>query len=718
MDIFKVILVTAAMCVICAAGAFADVPNQFNFQGTLADTNGSPITGTRNMQFSLYEDSVGGLPLWDEIHMAVEVVDGLFRVRLGSGIPLPPSVFVGGVMWLGIQVDPDPTELTPRQPLVSVPYGLRANPDDDWGVSGINVYRLDGYVGIGTSTPSSGYLAPLLHLQHSDHGGIVIERTNPPAGKWQIGTGGSNTGSLDFARLAAGNYIYMTIETDGDVGIGMIHPDHKLDVGGDVNTSSHYKIDGTTVLSVDGTECVLVGKHAGENNIGGNVTFLGDSAGFDNEGWYNTFLGYQSGRSNSTGYGNSFIGAGAGMSNTSGIYGTFVGAGAGSSNGDGAYNTYIGRSAGVQNSGGWNVFLGASTGYHNHFGSHNVFLGYNAGFYESGSNKLYIANAADTDNVLIYGDFEDRHLGIGTVTTVNTLSVGGGTSIGSGYTSYTAPTDGMIVQGNMGVGSAFPSHKMTVSSLTDDVLRLIGPDGAHGYGARLNFGDGDYVYLDEDTDDNLTINANRTAITGGFVGIGTNNPTQILHLYSSFNPRLLIEAPSSQVPEVNLRRGTTTHAMYVNSGNDLVFYRAGDRVTFTDAGDVGIGTISPAYKLDVAGPCHASSFPTSSDERLKTDIQELDNVLDKLKHVRGVSFDWNGTYESLGRSTGHREIGVIAQEMEAQFPELVTTWGDENYRAVDYGRLSAVLIEAVKELQVKNSELESRIAELESFGRH
>jgi hypothetical protein len=82
-----------------------------------------------------------------------------------------------------------------------------------------------------------------------------------------------------------------------------------------------------------------------------------------------------------------------------------------------------------------------------------------------------------------------------------------------------------------------------------------------------------------------------------------------------------------------------------------------------------------------------------------------------------VAFDWNDDYEALGRSTGHREIGVIAQEVEAVFPELVTTWGEDAYRAVDYGRLTGVLIEAVKELKAENDALRERIEALEQVAR-
>lgn len=130
-------------------------------------------------------------------------------------------------------------------------------------------------------------------------------------------------------------------------------------------------------------------------------------------------------------------------------------------------------------------------------------------------------------------------------------------------------------------------------------------------------------------------------------------------------------------------------------------------------GKVGIGTSDPKAKLDVAGEVRASNFPTVSDLRLKKGVTQLTNVLEKLEKIRGVSFEWNEMYESLGHSTGHREIGVMAQEVEAVFPEMVTTWGEEGYKAVDYGRLTSVLIEAAKELKAENSALKQRIEVLE-----
>jgi hypothetical protein len=139
-----------------------------------------------------------------------------------------------------------------------------------------------------------------------------------------------------------------------------------------------------------------------------------------------------------------------------------------------------------------------------------------------------------------------------------------------------------------------------------------------------------------------------------------------------------------------------------------------ERMRITAQGRVGIGVAAPGFPLDVAGQAHATSFPTSSDVKLKTNVKQLSNVLEKVDKIRAVSFEWNKEYESLGRSTGRTEIGVIGQEVEAVFPELVTEWGDEKYKAVDYGRLAGVLIEAVKELKAQVKEMKAQNEALQS----
>lgn len=96
-----------------------------------------------------------------------------------------------------------------------------------------------------------------------------------------------------------------------------------------------------------------------------------------------------------------------------------------------------------------------------------------------------------------------------------------------------------------------------------------------------------------------------------------------------------------------------------------------------------------------------------SDARLKANVEQVSGVLDKLERVRGVSFDL------VNRSSERRSIGVIAQEVETVFPELVSDEGEKGYKSVDYNGLIGVLIEASKELKAENRELKSRLETLE-----
>jgi hypothetical protein len=201
----------------------------------------------------------------------------------------------------------------------------------------------------------------------------------------------------------------------------------------------------------------------------------------------------------------------------------------------------------------------------------------------------------------------------------------------------------------------------------------------------------------------------------GNVGIGTTNPNTKLHIngtgIDNNGSTAVVRIVSGNGAQNLLLDGNEIDAiadeLFLNNNTNQ------NVILANGGGNVGVGTATPAFKFDVAGGSHATSFPTSSDARLKREVRPLIQALEKLDRIRGSSFEWNELYESLGRSTGHREIGVIAQEVETVFPELVTSWGEESYRAVDYGRLTAVLIEAVKELKARQATQQQYIVELE-----
>ena len=115
----------------------------------------------------------------------------------------------------------------------------------------------------------------------------------------------------------------------------------------------------------------------------------------------------------------------------------------------------------------------------------------------------------------------------------------------------------------------------------------------------------------------------------------------------------------------------------------------------------GVGTAASGTTGEIRATNDVTAF-YSSDQRLKENIINIDNAVDIVKQLNGVRYDWTAAYiESKGGEDGtfvrKQDIGVIAQEVEKVFPEIVAE-NSGGYKAVKYERLVAVLIEAVKEL--------------------
>ena len=115
----------------------------------------------------------------------------------------------------------------------------------------------------------------------------------------------------------------------------------------------------------------------------------------------------------------------------------------------------------------------------------------------------------------------------------------------------------------------------------------------------------------------------------------------------------------------------------------------------------GVGTAASGTTGEIRATNDVTAF-YSSDQRLKENITNIDNAVDIVKQLNGVRYDWTEAYiESKGGEDGtfvrKQDIGVIAQEVEKVFPEIVAE-NSGGYKAVKYERLVAVLIEAVKEL--------------------
>jgi len=156
------------------------------------------------------------------------------------------------------------------------------------------------------------------------------------------------------------------------------------------------------------------------------------------------------------------------------------------------------------------------------------------------------------------------------------------------------------------------------------------------------------------------------------------------------------------------------------TGKDVIFYStaANERLFFdasankmailqSGANLLTLGSNSSSdFALDVAegsnniNKVRASAFVTYSDENLKTNVETFDNALDKVMNLRGVTYDW--------KSSGTADFGFIAQEIQEVLPECVA---EGDIMGVDYARVSAVLVEAIKEQQAQIEDLKAKLSE-------
>lgn len=119
-------------------------------------------------------------------------------------------------------------------------------------------------------------------------------------------------------------------------------------------------------------------------------------------------------------------------------------------------------------------------------------------------------------------------------------------------------------------------------------------------------------------------------------------------------------------------------------------------------------------RLELDGDLHADGdvvaySTTVSDERLKDNVKTIDNALETVEKLRGVSYVWN-----KGKRQGKKDIGLIAQEVEKVVPEIVhdkkmPLIDNEVYKTIDYEKLVGVLIESVKELSAEVKDLKNKL---------
>lgn len=152
--------------------------------------------------------------------------------------------------------------------------------------------------------------------------------------------------------------------------------------------------------------------------------------------------------------------------------------------------------------------------------------------------------------------------------------------------------------------------------------------------------------------------------------------------------------------------------IYIASGSADATAADGAGITIAGAdATLTYGSTADAFSfnksLNVGGSLNVTGdicAYATSDERLKTNIITLDNPLERLSYLKGVEYDWN----ELSGKEGH-EVGIIAQDLQKALPAAVVE-RDNGYLAVQYERVVALLIEAVKDQQRQIDELKAKLS--------
>lgn len=140
----------------------------------------------------------------------------------------------------------------------------------------------------------------------------------------------------------------------------------------------------------------------------------------------------------------------------------------------------------------------------------------------------------------------------------------------------------------------------------------------------------------------------------------------------------------------------------------------GQALTVIHGGNVGIGTTTPNYKLDVRGSIGNNTTLYHSDLRWKKDIRPIQYGLVDLMKLNGVSYLWNvSAFPEMGFDK-EIQFGFIAQEFEKIIPELVKTDKD-GYKSIDYVKLTPLLVKAIHEQQIQIENQQKQIDDLKTL---
>jgi len=475
----------------------AQVPRMINYQGKLTNATGAPVNDTIPMVFSIYSDEGGTNLLWTETQTTVIVDKGVFNVLLGSVNPIPDSVFNGSVRYLGVKVESDP-EITPRKPMVSVPYAYRASSvgggsDDKWK------FRITDTADTSITTRGNWgiarYGATLYGDMDSTHVNLGVSCTtgiSTHSNKYCTVAGGLANTASESATTVGGGY--------RNIASGFI----ATVAGGDSNIASN--------------NFATVG--------GGHINSASNSYAFVGGGYFNT----ASGTSATVGGGERNIASGWLATVGGGYYDTA--SGYTSTIGGGYYNT-VTNSQGTIAGGGHNYASGGQAtiagGYYN-----------TAGPYHYSTVGGGERNTASAYYSTVPGGYGDTASGYCSFAAGYQVRVDADYTFAFGNNFTTSASHAVIFYDSgtpikVGIGTTSPSTTLHVQGdalvkSTGGSVSLSGSDGA----MEIWGTDGAFIDLKDSESDDYDFRitqvggTNNLGLLGGNVGIGHTSPTEKL----------------------------------------------------------------------------------------------------------------------------------------------------------------------------------------------
>jgi hypothetical protein len=474
---------------------------------------------------------------------------------------------------------------------------------------------------------------------------------------------------------------------------------------------------GAMALYTNGTGANTAVDEATRNTAVGSRAMYANSTGL-----YNTAVGYESMGANTTGYFNAALGYNTLGANTTGINNTAVGLVAMAYNTSGSFNTAFGARALQNNTVGFsNIAIGGWALYNNIGGNNLIAIGDSALFNQGANRFGYYGNIAIGSRALFANTSGTNNTATGHQTLTANSSGFGNTAFGSNVLGENTTGNHNTVFGSQGFGTNVTGTYLTGLGY-GVTATLDGLTNATAIGANSFVSQSNSVILG-------SIAGQNGASMSANVGIGTATPLAPLQIHSNnadnyYNAQTLYLEDANSLPTIRFQGSGAYSARFWNITLEPSTPTSGDnagipttslvlsnnfgypQVRFENGLTQMLGDVDMYDDATVQGTLHLHNSINYSDVRLKKDINPLENVLPDVMKLNGYTYYWKNNKDTT------EQIGVIAQEVQKIFPELVQA-DNKGILGVNYVQLVPVLITAVKEQQKEIDDLREEMKRLE-----